>query len=132
MKSLIFLTLVALSFCGKRETVVECAKSKIGTPYERLDCSGLVRYCYRQIGIEVSSVAHYQFDHGKHVGSISELKPGDIVGFNNHIAGKIQPGHVGIFIGDDKYIHSPGKGKTVTFGTLSTNKNYMKGRNYID
>ena len=123
MKAIVFLALIALSLCGKRETVVACAKEKLGTPYEKLDCSGLVRLCYKRIQINV--------DHGKAVPSQSALKPGDIVGFNNH-DGKPQPGHVGIYIGGDQYIHSPGHGKTVTYGTLSTNRNYYGGRNYID
>ena len=131
MKSIIFLALLALSLCGKRETVVDCAHEKIGTPYETLDCSGLVRYCYRRIGIELSTIAHAQFERGKAVNSKAALKPGDIVGFYNN-DGKKQPGHVGIFIGGDRYIHSPSRGKKVTYGTLSTNKNYFGGRNYID
>ena len=130
MKVIIFLALIVVSFCGPRDVVVACAKEKLGTPYSVLDCSGLVRYCYRRIKIEVSSVAHYIFAHGKSI-SKEQLQPGDIVGFNNH-DGKPQPGHVGIFIGGDTYIHSPGKGKTVTTGTLSTNKNYYGARNYID
>ena len=131
MKAIIFLALLALSFCGPRETVVACAKEKLGTKYEVLDCSGLVRYCYRRIGKELSTIAHCQFERGKAVNSISELKPGDIVGFNNH-DGKKQPGHVGIFVGNDQYIHSPSRGKVVTYGVLSANKNYWGGRNYID
>ena len=131
MKDIIFLALLALSFCDKRDIIVACAKEKLGTPYEKLDCSGLVRYCYKRIQINVSSVAHYIFAHGKAVPSQSALKPGDIVGFYNN-NGKKQPGHVGIYIGGDQYIHSPGHGKTVTYGTLSTNKHYFGGRNYID
>ena len=130
MKAIIFLALLALSFCDKRDIIVACAKEKLGTPYEKLDCSGLVRYCYKRIQINVSSVAHYIFAHGKAVPSQSALKPGDIVGFYNN-NGKKQPGHVGIYIGGDQYIHSPGHGKTFTYGTLSTNKHYFGGRNYI-
>ena len=131
MKAIVFLALIALSLCGKRETVVACAKETLGTRYETFDFTTLVRLCYKRIQINVSSVAHYIFDHGKAVPSQSALKPGDIVGFNNH-DGKPQPGHVGIYIGGDQYIHSPGHGKTVTYGTLSTNRNYYGGRNYID
>ena len=131
MKVIIFLALVALSLCSNRDIIVNCAKEYLGTPYEKLDCSGLCRRCYKRIKVEVSSVAHYIFNHGKAVNSASGLKPGDIVGFNNH-DGKPQPGHVGIYIGGDQYIHSPGRGKTITYGTLSTNKNFMGGRNYID
>ena len=130
MKAIIFLALLALSLCGKRETIVDCAKEKLGTPYETLDCSGLVRYCYRRIGIELSTIAHNQFTKGRAV-TKEQLKPGDIVGFNNH-DGKKQPGHVGIFIGNDRYIHSPSRGKVVTYGVLSTNRNFYGGRNLID
>ena len=131
MKSIVFLVLIALSLCGKRETVVACAKETLGTRYETFDFTTLVRLCYKRIQINISSVAYHIFDHGKAVPSQSALKPGDIVGFNNH-DGKPQPGHVGIYIGGDQYIHSPGHGKTVTYGTLSTNRNYYGGRNYID
>ena len=128
--AIIFFALLALSLCGKRETIVNCAIEKLGTPYETLDCSGIVRYWYRRIGIQLNSIAHNQFAKGRAV-TKEELKPGDIVGFYNH-DGKKQPGHVGIFVGDDKYIHSPGRGKVVTYGVLSTNRNFFGGRNYID
>ena len=131
MKAIVFLALIALSLCGKRETVVACAKETLGTRYETFDFTTLVRLCYKRIQINISSVAYHIFAHGKAVPSQSALKPGDIVGFNNH-DGKPQPGHVGIYIGGDQYIHSPGHGKTVTYGTLSTNRNYYGGRNYID
>ena len=132
MKSLLLFVLfgLTLTLSEKRQKVVDCAKSKIGTPYETLDCSGLTRFCYRKVGIELSTIAHNQFKHGKAV-SKDNLKPGDIVGFNNH-DGKEQPGHVGIFIGGDSYIHSPSKGKTVQYGSLSSNRNFYGGRRYLD
>ncbi len=131
MKAILFFALFSLSLCGPRETIVACAEEKLGTPYEKLDCSGLCRLCYRRLNIEVSSVAHYIFAHGKKVNSKEELKPGDIVGFKTN-NGKPQPGHVGIYIGGDRYIHSPSPGKKITYGTLSTNRNYYGARNYID
>ena len=131
MKAIVFLALIVLSLCGKRETVVACAKETLGTRYETFDFTILVRLCYKRIQINISSVAYHIFDHGKAVPIQSALKPGDIVGFNNH-DGKKQPGYVGIYIEDDRYIYSPGPGKTVTYGSFNTIDNYFGGRNYID
>ena len=82
MKRLLLFVLfgLTLTLSEKRQKVVDCAKSKIGTPYETLDCSGLTRFCYRKVGIELSTIAHNQFRHGKAV-SKDNLKPGDIVGY---------------------------------------------------
>ena len=131
MKAIIILSLISLYLCGKRETVVDCAIEKIGTSYETMNSAGLTRTCYLRIGINLDTIAHNQFVKGKAVDSISGLKPGDLVGFINH-DGKKQPGHVGIYVGNNKYIHAPGPGKKVSYGTLSSNKNYYGGRNYID
>ncbi len=132
MKRVILIALIGLclNLDSRRQTLVDCAKGLIGTPYEQIDCSGLTRRCYKKIGIELSTIAHNQFTKGRSV-SKSELQPGDVVGFNNH-DGKTQPGHVGMFIGGDTYIHSPGKGKTITTASLSANKNWYGGRNYLD
>ena len=132
MKSLLLFALIGLtlSLSEKRQTVVDCAISLLGTPYEKIDCSGLTRRCYGKVGITLSTIAHLQFYEGIFV-TRAELKPGDLVGFNNH-DGKTQPGHVGIFIGGNKYIHSPGRGKVITYGNLDTNKNFIAGRKYLD
>ena len=132
MKSLLLFALIGLtlSLSEKRQTVVDCAISYLGTPYEQLDCSGLTRKCYSKVGITLSTIAHLQFYEGIFV-TRAELKPGDLVGFNNH-DGKTQPGHVGIFIGGNKYIHSPGRGKVITYGNLDTNKDFFTAVKYLD
>ena len=129
MKAIIFLALLALSFCNNRKTIVECATEMLGEKNRALEGAGLVRYCYSRINIQLSQIAHEQFNGGKAV-TINQLKPGDIVGFNNH-DGKPQPGHVGIFLTKSMYIHCP-SGKAVTIGLFGVYKNFIEGRNYID
>ena len=132
MKAIIFLALLALSFCDKsdkRKTIAECAAELLGKKNRALEGAGLVRYCYSRINVQLSRIAHEQFNGGKAV-TINQLKPGDIVGFNNH-DGKPQPGHVGIVLTKRMYIHCP-SGKAVTIGLFGDYKNFMGGRNYID
>ena len=129
MKAIIFLALLALSFCDNRDIVAKCAAEMLGKKNRGLEGAGLVRYCYSRINIQLSQIAYEQFNGGKAV-TQKELKIGDIVGFDNH-NGKPQPGHVGIFLAKGMYIHCP-SGKAVTIGLLRGNKNYFGGRSYID
>ena len=80
MKAILIFALLGLSLnlSASRQKIVDCANEKIGTPYETLDCSGLTRFCYRRVGISLSTIAHNQFRGGKAVSKAS-LQPGDIV-----------------------------------------------------
>ena len=68
-----------------------------------LDCSGLTQYCYRQAGISIPRNTESQYAQGKKL-SLSEVQPGDIL---------YRTGHVGIYIGGDRYIHAPHRGEVV-------------------
>jgi len=72
------------------------------SPAQGFDCSGLVQYVYRQVGINLPRTADIQFLEGRTV-SPSSLQPGDLVYFTTY-----QPGasHVGIYIGNNKFIHT--------------------------
>ncbi|MGI4983484.1 MAG: C40 family peptidase, partial [Janthinobacterium lividum] len=80
------------------------------TPDSGLDCSGFVRYVFQDTlnftlprrAVEMSRV-------GEKVG-VNDLKPGDLVFFNT-VARTIS--HVGIYIGHDKFVHSPSTGSTI-------------------
>lgn len=63
-----------------------------------VDCSGLVQQVYRQLGIEVPRTTYQQAKNGKPV-AMNALRPGDLVFFNNL-------GHVGIYMGNGKYVHA--------------------------
>lgn len=74
------------------------------TPKGGFDCSGLTMYVYKQFGISLSHSATAQSKVGTKV-SKSNLQPGDLVFFTNYKTGK-GIGHVGIYIGNNKFVHA--------------------------
>lgn len=88
--------------------IVAAAESQLGVPYvwggstpgRALDCSGLVQYCYAQVGISLPRYSEDQANGGTKI-PISQARPGDILW---------RPGHVAIYIGGDEYIHEPHTG----------------------
>jgi hypothetical protein len=102
------------------DTVVNLALAQVGKPYVwgsanpnvGFDCSGLVYYAYKQVGITLSRSSYSQINYGTRVKS-SELRKGDLVFFNNG-GGRIS--HVGIYIGNNKFVHAstPGTGVIVS------------------
>lgn len=88
------------------------------------DCSGLVLWTYKQLNIDLYHRASVQKNAGDFV-KASEAKPGDIVAFG--WKGWSGAGHVGIYIGDGKMIHSPAPGRrTVIESVESFAKYYSK------
>lgn len=81
-------------------------------PSAGLDCSGMVSYVYENaVAVKLRGSAADIAKLGKPVG-LAELRPGDLVFFNTKNRAY---SHVGIYIGDDKFIHSPSeKGKVRT------------------
>lgn len=96
------------------EQVVEYAKTLTGIPYKYggntpqtgFDCSGFVKYVFAQFGVTMPRTSYSQLTVGTPV-TREELRPGDLVGFR-------QGGHVGIYCGDNKYIHAPQSGRVVS------------------
>jgi cell wall-associated NlpC family hydrolase len=101
--------------------VLEAAESRIGAPYryggsgpDAFDCSGLVAYAHRQVGIGVPRTAAEQFSKATPV-KRGELRPGDLVFFR--LSGR-DVGHVGIYAGDDRFVHAPQSGGHVRLASL--------------
>lgn len=102
-----------------RDSMVAIAKSQLGTKYvlggttpERgFDCSGLIRYLARALQLDVPRTAAQQATVGKAVATERKLlRPGDLLTFGP----AKRPSHIGIYIGDGKYIHaSTGAGKVI-------------------
>lgn len=101
-------------------------------PEAGLDCSGMVTHIYEKAaGIRVSGSAADIAKKGKPV-NLSELKPGDLVFFNTRSRSH---SHVGIFIGEGRFVHAPnsqGKVRTdsLTQGWFATH--LEEARTYFD
>lgn len=86
------------------------------TPQGGLDCSGLVRYVFQQVtGVTLPRTAHEQSKLGEKVAR-EALKPGDLVFFNTR---RLPFSHVGIYLGDNRFIHAPSKGSEVEIAQLT-------------
>jgi cell wall-associated NlpC family hydrolase len=101
--------------------VLQVAQSRIGAPYryggagpDAFDCSGLVAYAYGQVGTTVPRTAAQQFAAAVPVPR-SELRPGDLVFFR--LASR-NVSHVGIYAGDDQFVHAPQSGGNVRMASL--------------
>ncbi|MDP4188535.1 MAG: C40 family peptidase [Bacteroidota bacterium] len=112
--------------------ILDTAKQYLGVRYARggqsengFDCSGFVRYVYSKLGIEIPRNSASQFLAGKTVGKDS-INVGDLVFFR--CRGHRNISHVGIYIGDDKFIHSPRRGKSVSISSL--NEPYWRNKFY--
>ena len=98
---------------GGNQQVIEIAKQYLGVPYvwggttpKGFDCSGFVQYVFAKVGI---SLPRTTSKYPAYIGTSKEVskeeaQPGDIVW---------RSGHIGIYLGDDKYIHAPHRGDVV-------------------
>jgi cell wall-associated NlpC family hydrolase len=77
-----------------------------GTGPNGYDCSGLVQRAWRSAGVHIPRVARSQYRHISTKVRRSRLMPGDLVFFRGL-------GHVGMYVGRGRFIHSPHPGKTV-------------------
>jgi cell wall-associated NlpC family hydrolase len=103
----------------KAHTAVSVAKKQLGDPYRwgasgpgSFDCSGLVMYAWRKAGVKLPRVAASQFRSVRKKVSWTNLKPGDLMFFRGL-------GHVGMYVGHGKMIHSPHSGARVRIDKLS-------------
>lgn len=85
------------------------------TPEQGLDCSGLIRYVFQQAtGISLPRTAREQARVGESV-ALEKLQPGDLVFFNTR---RFQFSHVGLYLGDNRFIHAPSRGGSVQVVSL--------------
>ncbi|MBN2028578.1 MAG: C40 family peptidase [Actinobacteria bacterium] len=103
--------------------VVQVAYAQLGKPYQYagsgpnvFDCSGLVMYCYAQVGVRLPHSSYMQARCGVPV-SYSELAQGDLVFFHGY-------GHVGMYIGGGQYIHAPHTGDVVRIADLGRRRDF--------
>lgn len=120
---------------GEGNSLVSTAEQYLGTPYvwggsspSGFDCSGFVQYVMAQNGITIPRTSQSQFHSGTAVDKAS-LAPGDLVFFGPGS----EPSHVGMYVGNDTFIHSPHTGDVVKYSSLNSSyylTNYMGARRY--
>ncbi|MFF0424543.1 NlpC/P60 family protein [Streptomyces sp. NPDC004520] len=102
------------------------AATQLGKPYVSgaegpysYDCSGLTMWSYRQAGVGITRTTYTQQNDGVKIGR-SQLKPGDLVFFNNLA-------HVGLYAGNNTVLHAPHTGAVVRYESMSTIGSFMFG-----
>jgi len=115
---------------------VDYAKKYLGVPYKwgassgkAFDCSGFVVYIMKKFNVNLERTASDQFRNGIKVNR-DDLQAGDLVFFTTYKKG---PSHVGMYIGDNKFIHASSGVDQVTITDLDTNyykKRYLGARRY--
>lgn len=98
------------------------AAAMVGKPYRYggnspngFDCSGLVYYSYRHAGLAVPRSTETQRARSRKV-SLSRLSRGDLLFFDQE--GKFSS-HVGIYLGGNRFVHAPSRGKRVRVDSLN-------------
>lgn len=121
---------------GRVQNVLSRALALLGTPYRwggtspegGFDCSGLVGYVFRNaLGIELPRVSRDMAKTGELVASKTQLVQGDLVFFGKR--GAVD--HVGIYVGEGKFVHAPRTGRDVTVSRLDTGywaAKFLQGR----
>jgi cell wall-associated NlpC family hydrolase len=122
-----------------REELIKTARNFIAVPYlwggsssdVGFDCSGLAMTVYQLNGLDLPRSSEEQYEAGTPVERDSLLK-GDLVFFAT--SGRDKVTHVGIYVGEGRFIHAPGRGKNIRVDSLSRSyykKRYLGGRAYL-
>ena len=110
----------------KAKNIINVAKTKLGRKYVwgavgqggTFDCSGFTSYVYRKNGINIPRTSRNQSKFGKYV-SRKNLKKGDLIFFDTSKRRKGYVNHVGIYLGNGKFIHASSAKKKVVVSSLS-------------
>lgn len=106
--------IIVASSDTKMDKAIKLLKEQVGKPYvwgangpDSFDCSGLTKYIYKEaLGIDIPRVSYDQAKFGKSV-SKDDLQVGDLVFFDTMNKGRVS--HVGIYIGNNEFIHASNK-----------------------
>ena len=120
------------------EQVINIAKSMLGvhyhyggnTPKMGFDCSGLVYFSYLQVGITLPRTSGGQYKASKPI-SKKSIRRGDLLFFRIN---RRQISHVGIYLGNNRFVHAPSSGKKVSIGELDSpywRKRFVRGGRFI-
>ncbi len=107
-------------YSNSRQRVILSAKKQLrkryrwgGTsPKTGFDCSGLIQYAFKSIKIHIPRTAREQYRKTKRI-ALSKLRAGDLIFFHTRRT-RTRVNHVGLYLGDGKFIHAPRRGKRVS------------------
>jgi cell wall-associated NlpC family hydrolase len=120
-----FSSTVAMADDGFAQKLLGKAMQLIGVKYRYggtspetgLDCSGYVQYVYKSaVGVSLPRTASQQARVGENIGT-QDVRPGDMVFFNTR---GFSNSHVGIYVGNGMFVHSPNSRSKVRFDTLDS------------
>jgi len=102
------------------QQIVNFAENYLGYPYvwggtspdTGFDCSGFVKYVFAQMGYTLNRTAAQQTTDGY---SVTDLQAGDLVFFNGTYSSNTAASHVGIYIGNNQFIHAASGGIKITY-----------------
>jgi len=108
---------------GSLHPAVELAKTLLGVPYrwagadpsQGFDCSGLVYYVFNQLQVRMPRLQRDLFHRSERIQK-GELQPGDLLFFDTF--GRLS--HVGIYIGEGRFIHAPRRGMSVSIESMDS------------
>ena len=126
----------------KNDEILETAKQYLGVKYiwaangpSAFDCSGYTKYVFKENGITIPRYSGHQANVGTKI-SFDELEKGDLVFFDTEKHFKRKVNHVGIYIGENRFIHASSARKQVMITSFSQKKFYknrfLHGRRVID
>lgn len=115
---------------GMGAIAARTAERFVGIPYrwggdnviEGMDCSGFVRAVYNLCGVNIPRTSREQYKVGELIPK-SELQDGDLVFFG---ASENKINHVGIYVGNGKFVHAPRRGEDIKI--TSIDENYFEKR----
>jgi hypothetical protein len=122
-----------------RKEIVRTAHQYIGVRYRwggqssdtGFDCSGLTMAVYRLNGLELPRSSRQQWKSGRPIDP-GQLSKADLVFFTTTSSGRVS--HVGIYVGNDKFLHAPGRGRKIRISSMSNKyykSRYLGARTYL-
>ena len=107
-----------------KKHVIKTARQQLGmkyqyggqSPAEGFDCSGLVYYSFRRAGMKLPRTVFEQLKRSRAI-SKHKLAAGDLVFFRIY---RSRVSHVGIYLGNSRFIHAPSSGKSVSIARLNS------------
>ena len=112
------------------EEILETAKAFLGVKYvwaangpSAFDCSGFTQYVFKENGIDLPRYSGHQANIGEKI-AFKDLQRGDLVFFDTEKKFRHRVNHVGIYMGENKFIHASSAKKKVIITSFSKKKYY--------